>query len=230
MVCRKCGKITRSLYDINEEMFCESCYFEITGIEPNPLSALGFVIGPNTEFQLNVFKGNIAESIIQCLFQLNSYIVFPFGYENYKTSLINLCPHPSNDSTIRLIRASPDLFVYDREENTGNLVEIKASTVDNENDFCIDWEDFYHYYSHWPETILTVYCMKKNRIYCKRMNEFDLNSIQRNNQECRFPNAIKLNLIDTFYPISFYFNKVTERKIPFQLREILFSLGQFRTN
>ncbi len=213
-------------------LLCTECYCQLNGADYPPLDLIYELDTPREiAFQMNLLKGNIGELIVQTLLQMYNYIVFPFGYENYKTSLINLCSIPSRDVAIRMVRSSPDLFVYDKDDNIGFLAEIKATNLENEANYCIKRDVFQHYHTFWPETILIVYCIQKHRIHCRKVLDFNIDELEERESDCP-PQLVgeeyyKFNLNEEFFSIPSYFHKVDRLEYKWRLGQIINTIVPF---
>jgi hypothetical protein len=79
------------------------------------------------DFQLRLFQGNIFKELVKALLEKSNYTAIPYGYENPYSNVKKRLPKKLEDcseTTLR-IRTSPDLLVFDEEENDVKLVEVK---------------------------------------------------------------------------------------------------------
>lgn len=102
------------------------------------------------------------------------YEVYPFGYENYLTNIVRHMQRDSGNASVEKIRSAPDLFVFDRESNTGFLVEVKSTTQRDERRYSITQSDIDKYFRYWNEAILVVYSARSKNFYAQEMSRLDL--------------------------------------------------------
>ena len=79
-------------------------------------------------FHERLFKGNIFKELIKILFEKSGYLALPFGYETHLTTIKQEIAKNNDSRTALRIRSSPDLLIYDKENNIVKLVEAKMST------------------------------------------------------------------------------------------------------
>ena len=73
-----------------------------------------------------MLKGNAYKDMIKVMLQKSGYVVYPYGYEStFSDVKSKLTKESRNSKTVRRIRASPDLLVYDDQKNDLMLVEVK---------------------------------------------------------------------------------------------------------
>jgi hypothetical protein len=195
LTCPRCGRTVDKLIPIDDadstawqtettgvswvdrDYLCVSCTREILGITDRDLIREERLLANNTEFHLNLVKGRLAQVLIETIFQEFGYEVYPYGYESYLTNIIKSMRKGTANLPVRKIRASPDLFVYDRELNDGYLVEVKATTTrDEAHSWISKWTlDTYHQY--WSEAMLVVYCIPSGNIYCRQICNIKLDDL-----------------------------------------------------
>jgi len=78
------------------------------------------------KFYDDMLKGNTYKDMIKLMLQKSGYVVYPYGYEStFSDVKSKLTKESRNSKTVRRIRASPDLLVYDDQKNDLMLVEVK---------------------------------------------------------------------------------------------------------
>jgi DNA-directed RNA polymerase subunit RPC12/RpoP len=187
--CPRCGRTVQKLVPIDDadassqwtdligvpypctDYVCITCARKILGISDEDLIQEEQTTKLETEFLLNLLKGRLAQVVIETIFQEFGYEVYPYGYESYLTNVIKFLRKGDANIPAREVRATPDLFVYDREFNDGFLLEIKATNTPDESRFWISKYTLQTYLSYWPETVLVVYCMPSVNIYCRQVGD-----------------------------------------------------------
>ncbi|MCK4668868.1 hypothetical protein KAT21_01945 [Candidatus Bathyarchaeota archaeon] len=80
----------------------------------------------NRRFIDALLKGNIFKDIVKLLLEKSGYTVYPYGYEStFSTIKASLTKGTKNSRTVRRIRSSPDLLVFDEQRNDLMLVEVE---------------------------------------------------------------------------------------------------------
>lgn len=71
-------------------------------------------------FYDSILRGNNAKELVKVLLQKSGYEIYPYGYESTLSDVrIKLGDSKTrNSKTVRMIRSSPDLLVYDDEKET----------------------------------------------------------------------------------------------------------------
>lgn len=78
------------------------------------------------EFSFKLYKGSVFKELVKTLLEENGYEAMPYGYENQFSNIKKSLSTKSSE-TARRIRFSPDLLIYDSEEQDVKLVEVKMS-------------------------------------------------------------------------------------------------------
>ena len=199
--CSKCGKIVEKLVAIDDayrsaeesatwsglletpwphtytDYVCITCAREILEISDEDLIREERSTRIETEFQINLLKGRLAQVVIEAIFQEFGYEVYPYGYESYLTNIIKSMRKGTANIVVSKIRATPDLFVYDRELNEGFSLEIKATNTHDETKFWIRKPTLQSYITHWPEATLIIYCLQSMNIYCRQVKDIPLDQL-----------------------------------------------------
>lgn len=159
------------------------------------------------DFAMFHLKGSIGRSIIETFFLASGYEVYPFGYENHYANITRFIRKSESDTTMRKVRAMPDLLIYDRQQNESYLLEIKTSSVQDESKYYISKNDLDTYIKHWPEAILIIYCIYTTNIYCRRIQEIKPNNLQQEYFGRSQTLGYILRLGD-FYSLPTYFRRI----------------------
>jgi hypothetical protein len=75
-------------------------------------------------FRFNLIKGQLAESIVQQLFTIHNYKVFPYGMENTIPGIIELLQGPKCD-VYHQIRQMPDFIIQEKSSKRLFFIEVK---------------------------------------------------------------------------------------------------------
>jgi len=193
--CSRCGRSVQKLVPIDDadasiqyteligvpypctDYVCVTCAREILEISDEDLIQEERATKLETEFRLNLLKGRLAQAVIEAIFQEFGYEVYPYGYESYLTNIIKFLRKGNANIPTKKIRATPDLFVYDRELNDGFFLEIKATNTPDESRFWISKYTLQMYLSYWPETVLVIYCIPSVNIYCRQVGDIHLEEL-----------------------------------------------------
>lgn len=163
---------------IYTEHVCITCAREILGISDEDLIREERLTKKiETEFQINILKGSLAQVIIETIFQEFGYEVYPYGYESYLTNIIKFMKRGDANIPVRKVRATPDLFVYDRELNNGYFLEVKATNTPDETKFWVSKWILDGYNTYWSEAILIIYCIPSMHIYCRQVQDIQLDQL-----------------------------------------------------
>jgi hypothetical protein len=109
--------------------------------------------------------------MIKVMLQKSGYTVYPYGYEStFSDVKSKLTKESRNSKTVRRIRSSPDLLVYDDQKNDLMLVEVKMRgtcppairprMIENIKEF-------------WNDSILAIVVPEGNVFYAQRINDLE---------------------------------------------------------
>jgi DNA-directed RNA polymerase subunit RPC12/RpoP len=160
------------------EYVCVTCARQILGISDDDLIREERLTRIETEFQINLLKGRLSQVVIEAIFQEFGYEVYPYGYESYLTNIIKSMRKGNANISVRKLRATPDLIVYDRELNEGFFLEVKATNTPDETKFWISKPTLQNYTTYWPEAILVVYCIPSMNTYCRQIKDISPEQLQ----------------------------------------------------
>jgi len=159
------------------EYVCLTCARKILNITEEDLIHEERLTKIETEFHINLLKGRLAQVIIEAIFQEFGYEVYPYGYESNLTNIIKFLRKPDANIPVRKLRATPDIFVYDREVNDGFFIEIKATNTPDETSYWISKSTLDTYNAFWSEAILTIYCLLSMNIYCCKIQDIHIEQL-----------------------------------------------------
>jgi DNA-directed RNA polymerase subunit RPC12/RpoP len=224
--CSRCGKVVPKLIPLDDadassqytsilgmpysstDYVCISCARQILAISDEDLIQEERNTKLETEFLLNLLKGRLAQVVIETVFREFGYEVYPYGYESYLTNIIKFLRKGNANIPARKVRATPDIFIYDRELNDGFLIEIKATNTPDESKFWISKNAFQTYLVYWPETVLVVYCIPTLNIYCRPINSIHPEELPIERSGITDTENYVLNLKSDFYSLPKHFRLV----------------------
>lgn len=128
-----------------------------------------------SSFHDDLLKGAQIKDLIKILLQKSGYSVSPYGYESTFSEVRNKLgvKGTKNSRTVRRIRSSPDLLVYDEERKDLMLVEVKMRSAPKETSIkymkrVADYKEF------WDDSILVVIVPCGNVMYAQRVSELEV--------------------------------------------------------
>lgn len=124
-----------------------------------------------SEFYDALLKGNIYKDIVKLLLEKSGYTVYPYGYEStFSHVRSQLTRNTRNSRTVRRIRSSPDLLIFDEQRNDLMLVEVKMRTQVPPR---IKPRQIENYKEFWSDSILVVVVPKDNVFYGQKVSELE---------------------------------------------------------
>lgn len=206
------------------DKICVSCALDQIGVDRNDFFEEDLHVD-QSYFLLNLMKGNIAQLVVKTILQEFGYEVYPYGYENYLSSMSRSISTLHSNISARRIRSTPDLFVFDIKSKESFLVEVKSTTTKDESRCFIAKYKLDDYAQYWPEAILIMYCLYTGNLYCKRISDLKLRECPTND---RFGHLIyELNLKANFSNLFDVFTSIENVKYSSFRTEIQHILCQF---
>ena len=85
------------------------------------------------EFYDGMHEGNIIADLVSKLLEKSGYLVFSNGYESRFSEVKKQLNEKDikNSTTVRKIRSSPDLLVFDEKRKDAMFVEVKLRRAPN---------------------------------------------------------------------------------------------------
>lgn len=133
-------------------------------------------------FYHNLLAGHFHKDLIRVILEESGYEVYPYGYESFLTPLkIKFEEGEIKQTEIsKKIRSTPDLLVYDPEDKTVELLEVKSKRFDWTDNVFID--ALPRYQKYWRESILVIvlpaghffYAQNVKKLKPRENNTFDL--------------------------------------------------------
>jgi hypothetical protein len=128
-----------------------------------------------SSFHDDLLKGSQIKDLIKVLLQKSGYSVFPYGYESTLSEVRNKLAEKGtkNSRTVRRIRSSPDLLVFDKERKNLMLVEVKMRRAPRETSIkflkrVADYKEF------WNDTILVIIVPCGDVMYAQEVSELEV--------------------------------------------------------
>jgi hypothetical protein len=132
-----------------------------------------------SKFHDDLLRGSQIKDLIKVLLQKSGYSVFPYGYESTFSEIRSKLAEKGtkNSRTVRRIRSSPDLLVYDQKKKDLMLVEVKMRGAPRETSIkylkrIIDYKEF------WNDSILVVTVPCGDVMYAQRIIEEVLTKVK----------------------------------------------------
>jgi hypothetical protein len=119
-----------------------------------------------------MLKGETAKNLVKVLLQKSGYSVYPYGYENTLPEIREklYSKETKNSPTVRRIRASPDILVYDNEKKDLLLVEVKLR---NSETPWLEYRKMKIYQEFWNDSILVLLVPFNHVFYAQRLCELE---------------------------------------------------------
>ena len=118
-----------------------------------------------------MLKGNIFKDIVKLLLEKSGYTVYPYGYEStFSHVRSKLTKNTRNSRTVRRIRSSPDMLVFDEQRDDLMLVEVKmrSHTPPKIKPRLIE-----NYKEFWDDSILVLVVPNGNVFYAQKIRELE---------------------------------------------------------
>lgn len=128
-----------------------------------------------SKFHDDLLKGSQIKDLIKVLLQKSGYSVFPYGYESTLSEIRNKLAEKDtkNSRTVRRIRSSPDLLIYDQQKKDLMLVEVKMRSAPRETSIkylkrISDYKEF------WNDSIIVVLVSCGDVMYAQKISELEV--------------------------------------------------------
>ncbi len=127
-----------------------------------------------SDFYRDMLKGNQTKELIKVLLEKSGYLVLPYGYESTLSDMKRRLRERGarNSRTIRRIRTSPDLLVYDGERKDAMLVEIKMRRALKATS--IKYLKVANYKEFWDDSVLVLVVPSGNVFYAQKISELEI--------------------------------------------------------
>lgn len=129
-----------------------------------------------SRFYEDMFKGNQMKELVKVLLEKSGYLVFPYGYESTLSDVrkkLNV-RDAKNSRTVRRIKSTPDLLVYDGERKDVMLVEVKMRRAPEETNVVLYPQEklakITNYKEFWNDLNLVLVVPSGNMFYAQRIS------------------------------------------------------------
>lgn len=124
----------------------------------------------------NVLEGNQIKELVRVLLEKSGYLVLPYGYENTLSGLISKLGvrDTKKSRTVRRIKSSPDLLVYDENRKDLMLVEVKMRKAPEETKILLYSHRIANYKEFWNDSILVIVIPCGDVFYAQRVGELEV--------------------------------------------------------
>jgi len=131
------------------------------------------------EFYDDMHEGNVIVDLVRGLLQQSGYQVYLNGYEERFSQIKEQLNDKAvkNSRTVRMIRSSPDLLVYDKKGKNVLFVEVKMRRAPNENSVLLDANQIACYREFWKDAILAIVIPCGSIFYAQRFSELETKSM-----------------------------------------------------
>jgi hypothetical protein len=125
-------------------------------------------------FYKDMLKGNQVKELVKILLEKAGYMVLPYGYEATLSDIKKRLREKGvrNSRTVRRIRTSPDLLVYDQERKDAMLVEVKMRGVPKEAN--VEYLRIANYREFWNDSILILVIPWGSVFYAQKVCELEI--------------------------------------------------------
>lgn len=139
-------------------------------------------------FDDRLHEGNVITDIVRGLLQKSGYLVFLNGWEErffeIKEQLSDKTTR--NSRTVRMIKSSPDLLVYDRRKKDAMFVEVKMRRAKKESSVLLKPSQIAHYKEFWKDAILVLVMPCGDMFYAQKFSELEIREEGEYNAETDF--------------------------------------------
>jgi len=123
-----------------------------------------------------MLKGNQVKELIKALLEKSGYLVYPYGYESAFSDMkkkLNV-KDAKNSRTVRRIRSSPDLLVYDEKRKDVILAEVKMRRAPEETRVLIYEKRIAYIKEFWDDSVLILVVPTGDVFYAQKVSELEV--------------------------------------------------------
>src|SRR4030067_1362581 len=123
-----------------------------------------------SKIDYDFLKGGIIKEVVKSLLQRYDYEVYPYGYETTFSVLKNKLAEEGvrTSPSVRRMKSTPDLVVFDKERKNLMFVEVKMRTS---FPVTINSNVIQGYKEFWNDCILVLVVPDENVFYAHRMSD-----------------------------------------------------------
>lgn len=135
---------------------------------------------PLKDFYDGMHEGNVITDLVRGLLAKSGYSVYLNGYEERFSEIKEYLNDKAlrNSRTVRMIRSSPDLIVYDKKKRDVMLIEVKLRRAPKETSVKIYPEDRMHlverYQEFWNDAILVIAVPCGRVFYAQKFGDLEI--------------------------------------------------------
>jgi hypothetical protein len=128
------------------------------------------------EFYDGMHEGVVITDLVRGLLQKSGYSVYLNGYEERFSEIKEHLSDKAirNSRTVRMLRSSPDLIVYDKTRKDVMIVEVKMRRAPKETSVLIYSDLIACYKEFWKDAILVIAIPCGQVFYAQRFNELEI--------------------------------------------------------
>lgn len=129
------------------------------------------------DFDDGLHQGNIMVELVKTLLEKSKkYSVYLNGYEERFSQIKEYLrdnKNISNSRTVRMIRSSPDLMVFDKVNRDVYFVEVKGRNAPDEHSVLITPDKIARYKEYWGDAILVIVIRHGEVFYAQKFSELE---------------------------------------------------------
>ena len=120
-------------------------------------------------------EGNVITDIVRGLLQQSGYAVYLNGWEERFSEIKDQLSDQTtrNSRTVRMIKSSPDLLVYDRKRKDVMFVEVKMRRARDERSIKMSEAKMERVKEFWNDAILVLVVPCGDVFYAQRFSELE---------------------------------------------------------
>lgn len=159
-------------------------------------------------FRFDLIKGHIAKEMVRGLLEDSGYNAYSFGYESLLSQIRYDVQkkHPSETDSIRRLRSTPDLLVYDEQNGQTWFTEVKFRRIENPKEIALKAKPLVWYQKYWNDSVLVVVIPVEHVFYAQYVSK--LGDLKLSNTEGSFDEAFLFDLTKDFVTINQIFPKI----------------------
>jgi len=130
----------------------------------------------SSHFYNDLVKGGTIKELVKVLLEKSGYTVYPYGYESTFSGVRKklMDKEARNSPTVRRIKSSPDLLVFDEAKKDVMLVEVKMRRAPKETKVLIFSRLIASYKEFWNDSILVLVIPCGHVFYAQKINALEI--------------------------------------------------------
>jgi len=193
--CERCGRVSSSLIPIDyahasvqytemmgepytgTDQVCLDCARTVLEISAKDLIPEERRRAREMAFLARGLRSRVAVAVVETVLQGFGYEVYPYTLENQMAGVIRAMRQREPGYPVRMLGASPDLYVFDRERSEGLLVEVLDGEVPDGRRFWTSRFSLSALRGRWPEAVLAVVCTPGLELFSRIAGELPVESL-----------------------------------------------------